>query len=223
MDIRHIIIGVYLINDMCNTFYRSKNGRTKVRGTSINDIINVMDPNRYQEIINNEKLNPTFGQTKEYSNVYYPEILRLEKNQEVDGIQGNTYDADEQNSIITQNEEKMASQIKIKDNYIYAGMKSTDFINDIYFELFINNGTANYDIYWLASRYRSIMENQQFWGLGLVYRGNIGAATMYSIDGTNTSKEYRLRPIVILGSDVEIVESDLENHNTIENAWEIKE
>ena len=144
---------------------------TKKKKKSINilDIQDTLDVNKW-DYHNYETATKTkYGQLFhiDASKTYYPYQWTLEANSnnkidevKIEGTLGNS----EQTELTEQNAIKAENSIDIEQTEWRRKMEKTDFIDEIYYQLFIND-TANYSRYWLASRsvYSSGSNSARIW------------------------------------------------------------
>ncbi len=195
---------VYLLDKACNILY-NKNGYTKkVQNLKIEDI------EKYITYDYTQQENPNvdtgkYGGTKEITNsnyIYYPNLFLKEKTSYIDGIIGTELNLSEQKKPIDETFTQAKTNIIVKQTYWKKLMQETDFSNSIYYNLFIHDGNDYYPIYWLSSRSTACGSSKAYFAIRIIYAGQVYGEDLYMSDGEITQKDWRLRPVVTLNSDV---------------------
>ena len=205
--------GVYLLDELCNTLYKGENATAQ--NLKIEDIQDKMDLSvwNYNDYTN-------YGSTYNPRDKNYPLIFSQEKDQVVDGKIG-TLGLSEQNSIITGR--SIAGTCKVTYTSWRKAMAPTNYINQIYYELFHENGRYSY---WLSSR--CVRANSQEIMFEIRRIGDVEINTEISFSdlfiGENENRDIlKMRPVVSLDSNVEIDTSvEGKDGKTPETAWVIK-
>ena len=179
-------------------------------------------------IISITKLSNSYVDTKKYegtkeytgSNSYYPAIFAKEKTAWVNEIQGTELDLSQQNEPIQQTTNMPAnptdeSKIKMTQTSWSKTMKSTDWKNSIYQNIFIkNNSGSNYSDYWISSRCVYANETLSLFAGRMMKNGLITCGWLFKSSGDVNYQMPKLRPVVTLNSDVKLTSSD-------ENIWQL--
>ena len=199
--------GVYLLDKACNTLYSSNKGKSQ--NLKIEDIeaTLIYDYTTYANSL------ATYGGTKEYtassSTLNYPNIYPSEIGcKGIGGESGTdnntgTLDLSEQTATVT-GYSNASTRLKVTQTYWSKLMKATDFTNSKYYALFINDGSANYDTYFLSSRCATCTLGTAVFYIRCIESGNVYFRSMLSTNGWADSGENSLRPIVTLESNVQL-------------------
>lgn len=200
---------VKLIDDACSTLYNNNNLTSKVQNLKIEDITKYL---KEQQIENTTEYTPT--------NINYPKILEQDKNQTVEKSSiTNKLNESEQNIFVTGNDISSTSTLR-KTSWTKI-FTDDDFLNYIYYELYINNG-ENYPTYWIASRCIDPFPNLAIFNVRSVYNSGVATTPIcYSYNGDQYPFSYALRPVITLNSNLQL---DTENpgEGTENNAYNIK-
>ena len=188
--------GVYLLNDICKELYSNSTHHITARSVNLEDMEKwLTDSGKTARASYSTAVK--YGETKEYkgSNSYTPDIYGKTEDESA-----NYY------SEPTTNTYTPASGTATADNTLNA--KQT------YYNIPINQtnygdgakvlSSSNY--YWVAARYVDCASYRAYFGLRYVDSGMSGGSMFDSYSGTN-NYDYRLRPVVSLGSDVQITPS----------------
>ena len=198
---------VYLLDKTCKTLYSKTGYSENVQNLKIEDI------KKYMVTKPTDDTNP-------YSpvNLKYPSILEQEENQMVNGKTG-TLGLSKQETPIKQTEAKTATSLTLKNTFWSKEVKSSsEFSNQIYYDLFFHSGYC-----WLSSRCLNTEG-----GSGVIYNAvyrvrmisynTIGSEYItQSVDLSGTDKSHSFRPVVTLNSNV-IIKS---GEGTESSAYEI--
>ena len=184
------------LNDICKELYSNSTHHITARSVNLEDMEKwLTDSGKTARASYSTAVK--YGETKEYkgSNSYTPDIYGKTEDESA-----NYY------SEPTTNTYTPASGTATADNTLNA--KQT------YYNIPINQtnygdgakvlSSSNY--YWVAARYVSCNSNGANFGLRFANSYMYGAYLFYSDSSTNSSN-YRLRPVVSLGSDVQITPS----------------
>ena len=181
---------VKLLDDTCSTLYTNKQLSNKVQNIKIEDITKYMTEQ------------PTQGTTVFPTNIKYPKILEQEENQTVvNSTTGNKLGFSSQNTFVTGKDTSATSTLN--NTYWKKTMTSNDFDNG-YYELFINNGEKNYNVYWMSSRCVYAISGFASFLVRSVNAGDVYAGYLYNSKEEENSCDYALRPIITLNSNVQI-------------------
>ena len=188
--------GVYLLNDICKELYSNSTHHITARSVNLEDMEKwLTDSGKTARASYSTAVK--YGETKEYkgSNSYTPDIYGKTEDESA-----NYY------SEPTTNTYTPASGTATADNTLNA--KQT------YYNIPINQtnygdgakvlSSSNY--YWVAARYVGCNSSNASFGLRLASSSMNGINMFYSYSSTNSSRN-RLRPVVSLGSDVQITPS----------------
>ena len=133
---------VKLLDDTCKTLYNNSKLSYNVQNLKIEDIEKKINETDYKNIT------PDYGKILNFQDKYYPNIVLKEKEQKINETTGTDLDLSEQTEFINQIKEQQANSLDIKYTYWYETMSKVDFIDNKYYELFINNEKK----YWMSSR-----------------------------------------------------------------------
>ena len=188
--------GVYLLNDICKELYSNSTHHITARSVNLEDMEKwLTDSGKTARASYSNAVK--YGETKEYkgSNSYTPDIYGKTEDESA-----NYY------SEPTTNTYTPASGTATADNTLNA--KQT------YYNIPINQtnygdgakvlSSSNY--YWVAARFVYCDSNYAYFGLRIAYSYMDGNYMFYSYSYSN-SNNGRLRPVVSLGSDVQITPS----------------
>ena len=188
--------GVYLLNDICKELYSNSTHHITARSVNLEDMEKwLTDSGKTARASYSNAVK--YGETKEYkgSNSYTPDIYGKTEDESA-----NYY------SEPTTNTYTPASGTATADNTLNA--KQT------YYNIPINQtnygdgakvlSSSNY--YWVAARYVNCLSSNAGFGLRYATSSMLGTSMFYS--SSRTENRYnRLRPVVSLGSDVQITPS----------------
>ena len=188
--------GVYLLNDICKELYSNSTHHITARSVNLEDMEKwLTDSGKTARASYSNAVK--YGETKEYkgSNSYTPDIYGKTEDESA-----NYY------SEPTTNTYTPASGTATADNTLNA--KQT------YYNIPINQtnygdgakvlSSSNY--YWVAARYVYCSSNYAYFGLRYASSNVDGISMFYSSSSTDNISN-RLRPVVSLGSDVQITPS----------------
>ena len=213
---------VKLLDDTCSTLYNSKLA-SKVQNLKIEDIQDKMKEKNYSNLYSE------YGKTYSTSLKNYPSIVIQEKDQKVNEEEGtlglstqndyiNQTTVLEANSLVTKT--TMWTKLNKSSNEL-ENMTTSDFNEDIYYKLFINNG-ENYNPYLMSSRCVLANSNCACFGVYGVGSGKVGATFLYNSQGDENSRSVAFRPVITLNSNVQIDTSNSGDGSTAEQAYVIK-
>jgi len=219
--------GVYLLDEICKTLYSGNNGFARsLKREDIEDKLTY----DYTQYANSFVDTGLYGGTKEYTSSgyrWYPEIFSREKTGTVNGVTGTEYDFSQQEAYIT-GEKSAGTSITITQTHWEKSMVASDFkdydTNDnIYYKLFINDGSGTYTGYWLSSRSAKAISNYAYFNIGKVWTGKVTSTVMYGSIRSSFDNSGRIRPVVTLSSDVKInTTNSTKDGSTAKKAWELK-
>ena len=188
--------GVYLLNDICKELYSNSTHHITARSVNLEDMEKwLTDSGKTARASYSTAVK--YGETKEYkgSNSYTPDIYGKTEDESA-----NYY------SEPTTNTYTPASGTATADNTLNA--KQT------YYNIPINQtnygdgakvlSSSNY--YWVAARYVGCYSGSANFGLRRAY-GNMNGNNMFNSGSRTDGSSNRLRPVVSLGSDVQITPS----------------
>ncbi len=188
--------GVYLLNDICKELYSNSTHHITARSVNLEDMEKwLTDSGKTARASYSTAVK--YGETKEYkgSNSYTPDIYGKTEDESA-----NYY------SEPTTNTYTPASGTATADNTLNA--KQT------YYNIPINQtnygdgakvlSSSNY--YWVAARYVICYSSNAYFGLRSA-SSNMDGYYMFNSNSNTISYYYRLRPVVSLGSDVQITPS----------------
>ena len=207
---------IKLLDNACNVLYNNSKLANKVQNLKIEDITNYINEKDYS------KFKTEYGSTNFPISKYYPNILLKEKNQKVNGIEGNKLGISQQDEYIKQTEETEADELELKYTYWEKEMNESDFTNSKYYELFIKKGENNYKNYWISSRCLTINSDFGCYFVREVENGSVKADDLCGTSGYQLPLSYAFRPVVTLNSNVQIDNQNSGDGSTAEQAYAIK-
>jgi len=212
--------GVYVMHDICEKLY-SRNG-IKARSVTLEDMeswitdagkaakskyigdqVSELSANDYIEKVNKDNNTATYK--KSYS--YYPNLYAKENGSGIntetvktDGIKNtNKAELDRTTGSTAEKSYKQADNLTTTQTYYYIPINSTNYGDGA--EVLSSNNW-----YWVASRYVGCDSNIVNFGLRRVST-NMDGRTMLNSGGDGGSSTARLRPVVSLGSEVQVTAS----------------
>lgn len=205
---------VYLLDEVCDILY-SVNSVGKAQNLKIEDIEDKIDKDKFDYAGYVNGANITYGENKEYTfNLNYPRIYIREVGCKAVTTADNTENIlglSQQTSTV---EGKNIATNRLKTTQTYWGdrtMKSTEFINSIYYTLF--NKGSNW--LWLSSRCVDCSDKFVDFRVYAMSNGSIYGQSMFLSRGDIGTMTCTVGPVITLSSDVE-----LEADGT--NTWKIK-
>ena len=194
---------VYLLDKTCKTLYNNSKLASNVQNLKIEDIQEQLIYD-YKQYPNSNVDTKKYGGTKEYTGEKsYPNIFAKEKKGWVDGIQGTELELSDQMKPINETKSVSKEKIKITQSYWKKTMISSDFINQIYYNLFIDDKN-----YWISSRCVIAGPYDAFFYVHIVRSGEIDAFGLYNTSCGEDSSAFSFRPVITLNTDVKL---DTEN------------
>ena len=109
----------------------------------------------------------------------------------------------------------------MKYTYWNKEINKNDFLNSIYYTIFINNG-SNYETYWLSSRCVYTDSSYARYNIDRVFDGSIGAGGLSYSGGGYKTISHSLRPIIILNSNIQIDTANSGDGSTATQGYAIK-
>ena len=201
---------VKLLDDTCSTLYTNKQLANKVQNLKIKDITIHM------------KTQPTLDTTLYHpTNIYYPKITEYEEKQIVEkSTTENKIDvSSQQNGFVTGSDTSTTSSLTT--TYWYKTMTEGDFLNSIYYNLFINNGN-NYETYWMSSRCIKALSDIAGFDIRAILSGAVGGSGLYGSNGNDIPHDYAFRPVITLNSDIQIETTNSGDGSTAARGYAIK-
>ena len=198
---------VYLLDKTCKTLYNNSKLASNVQNLKIEDIQDHLSYD-YTQYTNPNVDTGKYGGTKEYeANKNYPNIFAKEKTGWVDGIQGTELSLSEQTAPINETNTTANKKIKITQTYWYKTMSANDFDGEnkeMYYKLFINNGSNYYPTYWMSSRCVDADSVNAGFVVRYVISGTVNAYGLYYSNGNEYSRGCAFRPCITLNSNVQV-------------------
>lgn len=211
---------VKLLDDASSILYTNSMLAIKVQNLKIEDVQEKIKEKEYTKFVDNEE----YGKRFIPNTSFYPSILLKEKEQKViigdDTIIGAELDLSEQNSLVEQIEEKQADELDVKNTYWKKSMVIEDFIEEMYYELFIDN-EKNDNAYWMSSRCIDSYSKRAGFNIRYVGENNITARALCDSYVNAKPSGYSFRPVVTLKSNIRL---DIENsgNGSIESPFNIE-
>ena len=207
---------VKLLDDTCSSLYTNSKLTSKVQNLKIEDIQNKMTEKDYT------KINSEYGKIYSSTTKYYPNILLKEKEQIVNGTTGTKLGLSEQEELINQTKKAQVDSWTVKYNFWGKAMNEDDFLDDIYYKLFINNEN-NYSTYWMSSRCTLSYNEIVRFSVRLVNNSSsIGATHLYLSSDVEISISNSFRPVITLNSNVQIDTENSGDGSTAAQGYAIK-
>ena len=206
---------VKLIDDTCNVLYSNSKLASKVQNLKIEDIQEKMVETNYSNIT------ADYGKKFTPAHKYYPSILTKQNDEKVHGITGKEWSLSEQTELLNQTSELQANSLEVKYTYWNKAMSIDDFKDNIYYELFINNG-SNYSTYWMSSRCVDANSYNAAFDVHIVNSGYVNAGGLYFSYDNEYPIVCAFRPIITLNYNVQIDTENSKDGSTAEQAYVIK-
>ena len=184
---------VKLIDDLCAIYGGSKG---TAKGLKIEDIEEYVKEKNYKNILTD------YGTTWTPTNKNYPLIFAKENKQFGNGATGYFGLSEQDNNWYTGT--TTVGTLNVVYTYWYKTMASGDWTNSKYHELFINNG-SNYPVYWLSSRCVMCFATHSGFNGRCVGNGGVDAIWLYYSNNSSNSATYRVRPVVTLNSNIQVI------------------
>ena len=193
---------VYLLDKTCKTLYSKAGYSENVQSLKIEDIQDYLTYDYTQYINSYINIELKYGETKTNSSErYYPNLFKKEKTGWVNGIQGTELELSKQISPINETSTQASSSIKAVQTTWEKKMVESDFVNPIYYNLFINNG-SNYFKYCMSSRSIDAAATSIWFNISYVSAGRVGGDIVYNSSNYPFENVYALRPVVTLNANV---------------------
>ena len=219
--------GVYVMHDICEKLY-SRNG-IKARSVTLDDMengltavgkkkknnyisnrVSGLSANDFIEKVNVDNNTVTYKKAKSYyPNLYAKENGSGINTEEVkkDGIKDtNKSKLDRTTRTTAEKSYKQADNLTTTQTYYYIPINSTNYGDG-------SKALSNSTYYWVASRYVGCSSGSADFGLRLAYTNMYGNAVFHS-SGNNDNNRVRLRPVVSLGSEVQVTASSTASEET---------
>ena len=217
--------GVLLINDICKSLYSNSSLGITARSIDLKDIEDQMN---VTGIMTRDAYTSSggiqYGNTKTYGSGYnqYPNLYAQENGSGInteevktDGIDVN---ADGYDSPTTEDASTANNGLTVTQTYYYFSNTPSSYFDDQEFYNMVF-GTESY--YWLATRYVNCSSTNAAFGLCYVTYSGLGGNYMFNSYGdTNYTRRY-LRPVVSLGSDIQITPVENADGSTPSNMHQI--
>ena len=200
---------VKLIDDACSTLYNNAKLSSKVQNLKKEAVIKYLTKQ------------PTKS-TTEYkpAKINFPNILKQEENQTVEGSITSKIEVSEQKEFIIG--KSLSSNNVLKSTYWGKTMNSdADFTSKIYYELFIKNNDKYYSIYWMTSRCANVASTYAAFDVCYISSEYVGADRLYDSNDNEYSHSYAFRPVINLKSNINLDETN-PGEGTENNAYNIK-
>ena len=189
--------GVYLLNDLCASLYSNTELGVTARSMNLMDIESKLNATGIaaRDAYNNG--NKTYGETQQYTgtNAKTPDIYKHVGKT----LAEETKDYYTEATTLGHTEE---ATLDVQQTYYNFGSTTpTEYFDDsTFYELVFGTGTY----YWLASRYAYCNTSNAGFGLRYVNSANLRGYFLFISDGAANNGNYFVRPVVSLGSDIQI-------------------
>ena len=215
--------GVYVINDICRSLYSNSSLGIEARSLDLKDIEDKMNATGKAE--RDKYTNAVkYGETKTYGSGYnkYPNLYAQENgsgiNTETVKTDGIDVSADWYSSPTTEDSSTAEEGLTVtQTHYKWSNAQSSYFNDQEFYKLVFGKDSS----YWLASR--CVLCRSTYAGFGLYCVDNLdfnGYGIFYS-DGSKYSGDYRFRPVVSLGTDIQITPVENADGSTPSNMHQI--
>ena len=211
--------GVLLINDICESLYSNNSLGITARSIDLKDIednMNASGITARDEYNKDSNSGTQYGNTKTYTGRYtkYPNLYAQENgsgiNTETVKKNGIDVNADGYDSPTAEDSSTADGGLTVTQTYYNMSSPSSYFDDQEFYKLVF--GTNSY--YWLASRYAGGYSPSALFGLRDVYDSDLGGNYMFYSYGYADSNGRYLRPVVSLGSDIQITPCTGENSSS---------
>ena len=200
--------GVYVINDICKSLYSNNSLGITARSLNLKDIEDHMNIDGKVAIdACTSSGGIQHGHTRTYGSGYneYPNLYAEENgsgiNTETVKTDGIDVNADGYTSPTTEDSSTAEEGLTVKQTYYYFSNTPSSYFDDQeFYDMVFGTGTY----YWLASRYAYCYSTYASFGLRDVGTSNLDGSSMLYSSGTANYRNDRLRPVVSLGSDIQI-------------------
>ena len=226
--------GVYLLNDMCEKLYSNTELGIKARSLTIEDIEERFSDagKSARDGYTNSSSGVQYGKTKTYGSGdnMYPTLYAEEANSGVSGsireggITGSdpyytstsklsvAYDSSG-NAVSTSEATASGNLMTTQTDYSWSSTPASYFDNETFRNMIFGTGTY----YWLASRYVNCSSSYAIFGLRYVGYADLFCFYLFSSGGNSNYDDGYLRPVVSLGSNVNLTTN--EEANSATNMW----
>ena len=199
--------GVYVINDICRSLYSNSSLGIEARSLDLKDIEDKMNATGKAERAKYTNA-VKYGETKTYGSGYnqYPKLYAQEIgsgiNTETVKTDGIDVSADWYSSPTTEDSSTAEEGLTVTQTYYqFENIPSSYFDDQEFYDMIFNTGFSGY---WLASRYADCSSTYADFGLRIVSISALsGIPIVHSYGNANGNRMY-LRPVVSLGTDIQI-------------------
>ena len=218
--------GVLLINDICRSLYSNSRLGVTARSLDLKDIEDQMNEAGLaaRDAYTQSSSGTRYGDTKTYGseNNQYPNLYAQENgsgiNTETVKTDGIDVNADGYSVPTTETSRTANEKLTVTQRYYsFSNTPSSYFGDEEFYEMIFGTGTY----YWLASRCADCYSSSARFGLRLVGNSDLGGDYVFYSDGYLRSGNYRLRPVVSLGSDIQITPVENADGSTPSNMHQI--
>lgn len=201
---------VYLIDKACEELYSNSKFSIEVQNLKIEDIQEKLtyDYTQYENANVDTGKYGGFSIKLNTDNTYYPAIYAQEKNNGVGGTKNKgVLGLSEQKELVAGEYLKTNS---LGSTQTYWGKKAETnmFSDDIYYEIFINKDSNNYEQYYLSSRMVNVGTVSIYFGTYGIHNGEISCRHLYYSDNSSFPLTYSFRPVITLNSSISIEQGD---------------
>ena len=195
--------GVYLLNDICKELYSNSTHHITARSVNLEDMEKwLTDSGKTARAgYTNSDRGKKYGETKEYkgSNSYAPDIYGKTEDESA-----NYYSEPTTNTYTPASGTATADNtLNAKQTYYYIPINQTNYGDGAKVL-----SSSNY--YWVAARYVGCYSSDANFGLRFAF-SSMSGGDMFDSDSSTYYDNRRLRPVVSLGSDVQITPSTGKN------------
>ena len=217
--------GVYVINDMCRSLYSNSSLGVTARSIDLKDIEDQMNEAGLEarDAFIQSDSGTQYGNQKTYGSGSneYPNLYVQENgsgiNTETVKTDGIDINAEGDNSPTTEDASTANDGLTVTQTYYYMSSPSAYFDNQEFYNMIF--GTDLY--YWLASRCANCDSPFARFGLSCVGKSNLDANGMFDSNGNTINNRCRFRPVVSLGSDIQITPVENADGSTLSNMHQI--
>ncbi len=186
---------VYILNDICNSLYSTKYS-TNARNLNLDDI-HKYTTTKLIEYNDNIK-------TYNMDSIYIPTIYEDEKNSIINNIHTNGVLLNsEGNNYITSNF-KIVNSITLHETNNINKITKNNFINDIYYELFIEKNNKYYSPYYLSTRHIDATDESAIFGILSINNNEINNSKLHDIYNNTYKSSLYIRPVITISNNVNI-------------------
>ena len=217
--------GVYIMNDICRSLYSNSSLGITARSIDLKDIEDQMNATG---ITARDAYTSSggiqYGKIKTYGSGYnqYPNLYAQENgsgiNTETVKTDGMDANADGYSVPTTETSSTANEKLTVTQTYYYfSNTPSSYFDNQEFYDMIFNTGTN----YWLASRCVYCYSTYANFGFCHVDFSDLGGNVMFCSNGDSGNDDFRLRPVVSLGSDIQIAPVENADGSTPSNMHQI--